>query len=505
MVTGRSNDRFRVSRYEGELVSFCILFTYYCTQICIWEPSTGYVINTIYGHTDTVKDVVFNPQTENVALPILASAGDFSIHISDPRPTQRADLLTLSPHLSGKEVEAVDISPDGSLLVSGGRDGCIALMTLFVPSLVPYARQSSASILQKSRTSRNRSYIYDATVDDISEVDSEIFEDDLQAELEADALDSILVNRSAVNRNTSKMSAVAKMKRMSRLGEKEVDLDDHATVKRKGPSARESRGKRLKQKAVDIPTMIAHLTATNRRFTGPGLDESSSGSESEDDGQDVKEDLLVKVSSRVNKYSGLNRKTLTQEAIQRPPAPKLALLPDGAVGKLKHNRELFEKHELDELIEEEEEEATEDQPKSKVKLDEIEYAPSENTVSDNIADDEYYATLLPGELESPRHLARDDSMNFDTESLMQSGKYLLSSPDYILNSSLRFEDFTNNRELLTSSPIDAASPSHTAHGKKHFAPTLVPALEEAEEAEDNFADELGSGDEYGDNIPLSMI
>lgn len=463
------------------------------------------MINTIYGHTDTVKDLVFNPQTENVALPILASAGDFSVHISDPRPTQKADLLTLSPHLSGKEVEAVDISPDGSLLVSGGRDGYIALMTLFVPSLVPYTRQNSASILQKSRTTRNRSYIYDATADDISEVDSEIFEDDLQAELEADALDSILVNRSIVNsRNTSKMSAVAKMKRMSRLGEKEVDLDDHATVKRKGPSARESRGKRLKQKAVDIPTMIAHLTATNRRFIA-GQDESSSGSESEDDGQDVKEDLLVKVSSRVSKYSGLNRKSSTQEAIQRPPAPKLALLPDGAVGKLKHNRGVFEKAELDEVLEEEEEEI-EERPKSKVKLDAVEYAPSENTaVSDNLADDEYYATLLPEELESPRHLARDDSMNFDTESLMQSGKYSLSSPDYILNSSLRFEDFTNNRELLTSSPIDAASPSHASHGKKQFAPTLDPALEEVEEGEDNFADELGSGDEYGDNIPLSMI
>ncbi len=460
------------------------------------------MINTIYGHSDTVKDLVFNPHTENVALPILASAGDFSIHISDPRPTQKADLLSLSPHLSGKEVEAVDISPDGSLLVSGGRDGYIALMTLFVPSLIPYTKQNSASILQKSRTSRNRSYIYDATADDISEVDSEIFEDDFQAELEADALDSILVNRSAVNRNKSKVSAVAKMKRMSRLGEKEVDLADHATVKRKGPSARESRGKRVKQKAVDIPTMIAHLAATNRRFTAPGVDESSSGSESDDDEQDVKEDLLVKVSSRVSKYSGLNRKTSTQEALQRPPAPKLALLPDGAVGKLKHNRGVFEKVEPDEMIEEEE---IEDEPKSKVKLDEeIEYAPSEHTASDNLADDEYYATLLPEELESPQHLARDDSMNFDTESLMQSGKYSLS-PDYILNSSLRFEDFAKDHEMLTSSPIDATSPSHAAHGKRNFAPTLDPALEEAEESEDNFTEELGSGDEYGDNIPLSMI
>ena len=455
------------------------------------------MINTIYGHTDTVKDLVFNPQTENVALPILASAGDFSIHISDPRPTQKADLLSLSPHLPGKEVEAVDISPDGSLLVSGGRDGYLALMTLFVPSLAPYTRQNTASILQRSRNVRNRSYIYDATADDISEVDSEIFEDDMQAEMEADALDNILADRSRVNRNVSTLSAVAKMKRMSRLGEKEVDLGDHATVKRKGPSARESRSKRVQQKAVDIPTMIAHLTATNRRF---GAEESSSGSESEDeDTQDVKEDLLVKVSSRVSKYSGFNRKASVQEAIYKPPPPQLALLPDGAVGKLKHSRGVFESTGLDEMIEEE----IEDQPKSELNLEEMKHVSSENTLTDNIADDEYYATLLPGELESPTHIVRDDSMNFDTESLMQSGKYSLNSPDYILNSSLRFEDFKNNRELVTSSPVDMTSPSHAGQVKKLFAPTLDPALEE--DGEDSFADELGSGDEYGDNIPLSMI
>lgn len=458
-----------------------------------------------------MKDLVFNPHTENVALPILASAGDHSIHISDPRPTHRADLLSLSPHLPGKEVEAVDISPDGSLLVSGGRDGYLALMTLFVPSLVPAKAQSTASILQRSRNIRDRSYIYDATFDDISEVDSEIFDvDDLQAEMEADALDSILANRVVTrsNRNAIKISAVAKMKRMSRLGEKEVDLGDHATVKRKGPSARESRGKRVQQKAVDIPTMIAHLAATSRGL-GMGTEESSSGSETDDDvPQDIKEDLLVKVSSRVSKYSGNDHQNLVQEAYKKPPAPKLSLLPDGAVGKLQQRRGMFEKSGLDPDEVPEEEIDMEPIAKSEVKVDDIKQTPSEGTQPDDIADDEYYATLLPGELESPRHLARDDSMNFDTESLMQSGKYSLTSPDYILNSSLRFEDFANNHELVTSSPLnngDATSPAHNimTQSKKQFQPTLDPAIEE--EVEDKFAEELGSGDEYGDSIPLSMI
>ena len=452
------------------------------------------MINTIYGHIDTVKDIVFNPHTQNVAVPILASAGDFSIHISDPRPTQKADLLTLSPHLPGKEVETLDISPDGSMLVSGGRDGYLALMTLFVPSLVPQVNRTSISAkLRTSRHFHERSYIHDATADDISEVDSEV---DLEAEREADELDSILANRDKSDRESSRISALAKMKRESRLGEKEVDLADHATVKRKGPSARASREKRVKEKAVDIPTMIAHLAATPRAY-GPEELESSSGSESE---EEEKEELLVKVSSRVSKYTGRGRKNSVQEAIKKPPPPRLSLLPDEAVGKLKDRRGVFEKN----TIEEHEEEVEEEEQPTKSDEAESVRAPSESTMmTDNIGDDEYYATLLPTELETPQHLARDDSVSFDSDSLLQSGNYSMGSPDYILNSSLRFDDFRNNRDLVTSSPVDVSSPTHAGHGKQPFTPTLAPPLEV--EGEDNFAEELGSGDEYGDDIPLSMI
>ena len=106
-------------------------------QICIWEPSKGSVINTIYGHTDTVKSIAFNPNSDNVAVQILASAGAYSVRLSDPRPTQKADILSLSPHTPGKEVEAVAISPDGSTLASGGRDGQLIFMSLNIPSFVP--------------------------------------------------------------------------------------------------------------------------------------------------------------------------------------------------------------------------------------------------------------------------------------------------------------------------------------------------------------------------------
>ena len=463
-----------------------------------------------------MKSVAFNPHSQNVALPVLASAGDFTVHLSDPRPTQKADLLTLSPHLPGKEVEAVDISPDGSMLVSGGRDGMLVLMTLFVPSLVPHTdgqfQTSISSVLRKSRHLRDRSYIYDATADDISEVSSELFgsRDDLQAELEADALDSILANKytSEADGDSSRISALAKMKRMSRLGEKEVDLGDHATVKRKGPSARASREKRIKEKEVDIPTMIAHLAATTRAY-GPEEPASSSSSESEEEDehpapQDQK-DLLINVSSRVSKFTGLNRRSSVQEAIMKPPPQRLSLLPDEAVGKLKDRRGAFEKQGNDDVFE------LEEQPLVDNEVNGNEKRASISTSTDVFDDDEYYKGLLPEELESPRHLVRDDSMNFDAESLMhQSGNYSMNSPEYLLNSSLRFEDFEHRRDqkkLLTSSPLNdgefGQSPSHQPHTRQVFTPSLPPPPEE--DFEDDFAKELGSGDEYGDDVPLSMI
>ena len=457
---------------------------------------------------------------QNVALPVLASAGDFTVHLSDPRPTQKADLLTLSPHLPGKEVEAVDISPDGSMLISGGRDGMLVLMTLFVPSLVPHSdsqfQTSISSVLRKSRHLRDRSYIYDATADDISEVSSELFgsRDDLQAELEADALDSILTNKniSQTDGDTSRISALAKMKRMSRLGEKEVDLGDHATVKRKGPSARASREKRIKEKEVDIPTMIAHLAATTRPY-GPEEPASSSSSESEDEGEQStpqnQKDLLINVSSRVSRFTGLNRLSSVQEAIMKPPPQRLSLLPDEAVGQLKDRRGVFENQGDDDAFE------SEEQPLVDNDLNGTEKRVSISTGTDDFGDDEYYKSLLPEELESPRHLVRDDSTNFDAESLMhQSGNYSMNSPDYLLNSSLRFEDFkhSDQKKFLTSSPLNdgdletgahGQSPTHQPHTRQVFTPSLPPPREE--DFEDDFAKELGSGDEYGDDVPLSMI
>ena len=92
-------------------------------------------MNFIHGHKDTVKSISFNRQTADVQEPLLASAGDFTVRLSDPRPDQKTYIMHLSPHAAGKEVEAVDISPDGTLLASGGRDGVVVLTTLLTPTL----------------------------------------------------------------------------------------------------------------------------------------------------------------------------------------------------------------------------------------------------------------------------------------------------------------------------------------------------------------------------------
>ena len=101
-------------------------------------------MNFIHGHKDTVKSISFNRQTAEVREPILASAGDFTIRLSDPRPDQKTYLMHLSPHAPGKEVEAVDISPDGTLLASGGRDGVVVLTTLLTPTLTSQSYSEGA-------------------------------------------------------------------------------------------------------------------------------------------------------------------------------------------------------------------------------------------------------------------------------------------------------------------------------------------------------------------------
>ena len=192
-----------------------------------------------------------------MSLPVLSSAGGYTVNVSDPRPGYKSNILKpIYPHEPGKEVESVRISPDGSLLASGGRDGNIVLMTLMVPRLLPSftGRGRIMDYKQKQRKSRDGSTF----IKDMSHREDE---DEIAVE-ELDELDDILSSplKKEVEQN------VARLKRLSRTAAKEMELVEHSTVK-KTATAKSSRKKRVASgKNIDLPTMIAHL-ASNK----PGI------------------------------------------------------------------------------------------------------------------------------------------------------------------------------------------------------------------------------------------
>ena len=329
------------------------------TQICIWEPRQQAVINTIYAHQDTVKSLAFNPHTENVAVPVLASAGGPKLCLSDPRPSHRADILSVSLHKPGKEVEAVAVSPDGSLLVSGGRDGLIVIMTLMVPSIIPRSESHytslTSSVLRKSRAIRERSYIYDATADEDIPPEEENEEEE-EGNLTVEETDQFILEPV----KTEKVKSYHRMKRRNRFEEKETELADYATVrKKKFVSAKTARERRTKGKSYDIPTMVAHLSAAVRVY-GPEEPDSSSESEPEQPHKPPEievspADPRVDILSHIKAWS--NPENISSLP---PPRRKISILSEVA-GKAKSRREFFEtgdslaRHTLEEEEEEEEE------------------------------------------------------------------------------------------------------------------------------------------------------
>ena len=218
----------------------CVHHQANCLQVCIWELRTRSVLKTVLGHTDTVKSIAFNPQQQNVAIPVVASAGGCTVRLSDLRPSHKTDIITLTPHSTGREVEAVAISPDGTLLASGGRDGLIVLHNLFVPSVLPRSEsyRTSSAFVRTSRTFSNKPTR--------EEEDNEADENDIVAEVAA--LDNIL----------TEPKAYTKLKRLSRTEEKGVEIPI-PTEKRVGPSAKKSRAERAKGKSADIANTVTHL------------------------------------------------------------------------------------------------------------------------------------------------------------------------------------------------------------------------------------------------------
>ena len=184
-----------------------------------------------------------------MSVPVLASAGGYELNISDPRPGKKTDIITLSLHDIGKEVETVVISPDGSLLVTGGRDGNIILMTLMVPRVVPsFTGQGRIKDFKERQSKTKRSSF-------IKDITNKGADEEEEAVEELDQLDDILSSplRQEVVQN------VSRLKRISRTATKEVELQEHSTV-RKNINAKSSRKRRVTGKDIELPSMVAHLT-----------------------------------------------------------------------------------------------------------------------------------------------------------------------------------------------------------------------------------------------------
>ena len=292
-------------------------------QVCVWEPTEGSVINTIYGHTDTVKSVAFNPNTKNVALPVLASAGDFSVRLSDPRPTQKADILSCSLHTTGKEVEAVSISPDGTLLVTGGRDGFLILMNLHVPSLNPHTdtarTTTSAATVRHSCEILERSLASRQSTSDLAEENSAA-EENIGPAFESEVSEVMVDIHKASNRR-------------SRLLEMKSGVTTAAAV-----NLRRGRDRRMKEKVVDIPTMIAHLSARASFIQDSSSGNSSSESDNDSDSDDLESQFQVSASEQFTK-----RKDSVQEIIEsneRPPQSQ----------KSNRQKSIFDDDEMDNVV-----------------------------------------------------------------------------------------------------------------------------------------------------------
>ena len=224
------------------------------------------------GHSATIKSIAFNKNTHNVAVPVLASAGDCSLKVWDPRPSSPGQpLVSLSLHQPGKEVEAVEISPDGSLIATGGRDGVIILMTLSVPTILPHTdsetkREFHRKTFKNSfRLARQDSYSKSGKVANA------------EPEITDFTLDQMIAEPK-VPQNTQLKRIHSRLKRRTRTTEKDLEIDQEGTATEKEKvNPRKSRKNRVRVKSIDLPDMIMHLAAKATAYKPEVFSDSDSG------------------------------------------------------------------------------------------------------------------------------------------------------------------------------------------------------------------------------------
>ena len=247
----------------------CSLLICLFIQVTIWDVRKQEIVNVLSGHSGAVKSVTFNYNTHNVAVPVLASAGDYSLKVWDVRPTNLGHpLVSLTLHQPGKEVEAVAISPDGSLVATGARDGVVILMTLFVPTILP---RTDSEIKRELHKKAFRNSFRLARWDSFSKSGQ------VEPEITDFTLDEMIAEPK-LPQNTQLKRIHSRLKRRTRTTEKDLEMDkDTTAVEKEKVNLRNSRKNRAKVKSIDLPDIITYLATKVTAYKPEVFSDSDSG------------------------------------------------------------------------------------------------------------------------------------------------------------------------------------------------------------------------------------
>ena len=377
-------------------------------------------------------------------------------------------------------MEAVSISPDGSLLVTGGRDGLLILMNLQIPSVLPVTDSSNTKVTL-SATVRHSCEVLEESLKHLNPPEEiSHTEEDLSEATEADI------------QNEPKQ----RIRYDDIMSENKPDLDAGRVIQRRISGSNE---RRIKEKVVDIPTMIAHLSARASFIEEPS---SSSGESSDyDSEEDTEGQFQVKPADSV-----LDQKDTVMEIMEsnkHPPLPsQLSLPPDEAQERSKKRVNLFERKERDSSAASDDADGMDNVVLlmknflDDNKPDEVAHS---NDVKGHETGQEYsipVSGLVPGEREGD-FMMKDLS---DRESLPGLFSFSLEHP----NSGVDY-----NLEQLPSVPMahlsDNFFPRISSHHQESLQDQQFVSVRKNANGKKLGRHSTNQSNEYGDEVPLSMI
>ncbi len=322
-------------------------------QVYIWDIDSAKLINTICSHEDSVKSVAFNTD-HNSLIPVLASSGGTNVVLSDPRPDFDTRLLSISPH-GNMEADAIAVSPEGSVLATGGRDGFLVLTTLHVPAVKPH-NQSISERLRNSGAVLDQPGAF-GSLESLASLSSS----DIVTNTEDSVSLRTTTEDSVSLQATEDLLSLRDLPAVMLKGQDVLDSPSlpgrHSKNNPKRAvrlqNARESRKKRTENKITDLPNMFAHFNTSVRGSIIPEM--SSSSCESSDEEEEEEEPSsahqslsnLINVTQKVSAFSHAD-----SEPDVKAPSQRLSLLQDGVPSAIQERRKYFQaktgQEELDE-------------------------------------------------------------------------------------------------------------------------------------------------------------